>query len=123
MFYKALLKKKNNKKAFTLIELIVVIAIIGVLVAILVPVMGNFVGSAQDTTLQANARTIYGVAQAQQQFHLSTGSALSASALHDEVVPMVTGAAASGSFVITLGTDNYVNSVTYSSSGRSAVYP
>ena len=45
MFYKAMLKKKNSKKAFTLIELIVVIAIIGVLIAILVPTMNGFVSS------------------------------------------------------------------------------
>jgi type IV pilus assembly protein PilA len=72
MFYKALQKrKKNNKKAFTLIELIVVIAIIGVLVAILVPTMNGFVSDAQDATALANARTVYSVGQAEIAFSLT----------------------------------------------------
>ena len=65
MFYKALQKKKNNKKAFTLIELIVVIAIIGVLIAILVPTMNGFVTTARTQTANANARTVYSIAQAE----------------------------------------------------------
>lgn len=122
MFYKAMLKKKN-KKAFTLIELIVVIAIIGVLVAILVPVMSSFVGSASDTALEANARTVYGVAQAQQQSHFATGAGTDAGTLKSEVLPMVTGAAAGGDFTIYLDDNNNVTAVSYSSAGKSATYP
>lgn len=136
MFYKALLKKKNNKKAFTLIELIVVIAIIGVLVAILVPVMGNFVGNAQSATAKANARTIYGVAQAQAQFMVAQGSSVAASSYDStaanpgpfmsQVKAMVTGsAAASGYYVIVVASGNVVSSVSYyASAGASAItYP
>ena len=68
MLYRAMLKrenaKKNGKKAFTLIELIVVIAIIGVLVAVLVPTMMGFVTQAQDQTRLANARSVYSAATA-----------------------------------------------------------
>jgi prepilin-type N-terminal cleavage/methylation domain-containing protein len=138
MFYKAMLKKKKNKKAFTLIELIVVIAIIGVLVAILVPVMGGFVTSAQNTTNAANARTIYSVAQAQAQFYLSKNSAVAASTYDSktsaspstymfDVKAMVTGSAASGWYQVIVGTNNYVSSVTYyattASAAPSAAYP
>ena len=49
--------KRKRKEAFTLIELIVVIAIIGVLVAILIPTMMGFVGDAQESTCAANRDT------------------------------------------------------------------
>ncbi len=80
MFYKALQKRRSNqnknKKAFTLIELIVVIAIIGVLIAILVPTMNSFVDEARDATALANARTVYSIGQAEITFiTMNEGSA------------------------------------------------
>ena len=75
MFYKAMQKKKNNKKAFTLIELIVVIAIIGVLIAILVPTMSGMVGQARTQTAIANARTVYSVGQAEIAFATTSSGA------------------------------------------------
>ena len=51
-------KKIRNKKGFTLIELIVVIAILGALVAIAVPRFGGFSRDAQDVADKATARTI-----------------------------------------------------------------
>ncbi len=69
-----MIEKGRNKKAFTLIELIVVIAIIGVLVAILVPTMTGFVNDARVATANANARTVYSIAQAEATFQSTTGS-------------------------------------------------
>lgn len=50
---------KQNKKGFTLVELIVVMAIIAVLAAILVPTMLGFMNNAKYTQANANAKTIY----------------------------------------------------------------
>lgn len=55
---------KENKKGFTLIEMIVVIAIIGVLAAILVPSLSGYVRTAKESKKEANARTVYTAAQA-----------------------------------------------------------
>ena len=51
--------KKSNKKGFTLIELVVVIAIIGVLAAILVPSMLGYVKKSRLKTANSNAKTAY----------------------------------------------------------------
>ena len=49
---------KMNKKGFTLIEMLVVIAIIAVLVSIIIPVVGNSTTKAQAAANAANLRSI-----------------------------------------------------------------
>ena len=48
----------NNKKAFTLIELIVVVAILALLATVAVPMISGWVGKAEENTAKENARTI-----------------------------------------------------------------
>jgi prepilin-type N-terminal cleavage/methylation domain-containing protein len=51
-----LIQKRNNKKGFTLAELLIVVAIIAVLVAISIPIFSAQLRKAKVATDQANAR-------------------------------------------------------------------
>ncbi len=55
--FKRLMKMKEDKKGFTLAELLIVVAIIGVLVAISVPIFTAQLKKATVATNQANARS------------------------------------------------------------------
>ena len=59
------LKKKLNKKGFTLAELLVVVAIIAVLVAISIPIFSGQLAKAKESTDAANIRAAYAEAAAE----------------------------------------------------------
>ena len=56
------MKSNQTLKGFTLVELIVVIAIIGVLAAILVPSMVGYVTKAKLSAVNSSAKTLYNAA-------------------------------------------------------------
>ena len=123
--------KKLNNKGFTLMELIIVIAIIAVLMLILVPTMGGFVDSAKKEALTANAKAAYTAAVAQNTAHQAeldpakdayeVTDEMNCDDLHPDFYQMNS----SDSCVIEFNeTTKKVVSVTYTSSdGDSAVYP
>ena len=57
--------KKNNKKGFTLAELLIVVAIIAVLVAIAIPIFNSQLEKSRDSVSIANLRTAYAEAAAE----------------------------------------------------------
>ena len=53
------MKTKTNKKGFTIVELVIVIAVIGILSAILIPTFANLTTQAQSTALQSDLKGVY----------------------------------------------------------------
>ena len=64
-------KRRNDENGFTLIELLVVVVIIGVLVAIAVPVYLNYRQGAADKSAQSDVR---GAISAVEQYYTSNGN-------------------------------------------------
>lgn len=56
-------QKQLNKKGFTLVELIVVIAILGLLAAIAVPRIAGFRGKAETASVQSTTKTLENAAK------------------------------------------------------------
>lgn len=54
-YFDALKQRRSSDEGFSLIELIVVVAILGILVAIAIPVFGTIQGTAQDNALKTVA--------------------------------------------------------------------
>ena len=51
--------KKLNKKGFTIVELVIVIAVIAILSAVLIPTFSGVVGEANKTAVVADAKAVY----------------------------------------------------------------
>ena len=51
--------KKNNNKGFTLMEMLIVVAIIAILIAIAIPTFTNSLKKAKDASDEANGRALY----------------------------------------------------------------
>ncbi|GAA0449272.1 hypothetical protein Aca07nite_42620 [Actinoplanes capillaceus] len=71
---------KKNDEGFTLIELLVVVVIIGVLVAIAVPVYLNYRQGAADKSAQSDVR---GAISAVEQFYTENGNSYPTTTLHE----------------------------------------
>ena len=51
--------KRNNKKGFTIVELVIVIAVIAILSAVLIPTFGTIITDANTTAAQQEASNAY----------------------------------------------------------------
>ena len=53
------MNKKNNRKGFTIVELVIVIAVIAILATVLAPTFGNVIEKANDSKLLQNLKNEY----------------------------------------------------------------
>ena len=51
--------KRNNKKGFTIVELVIVIAVIAILAGIMIPTFGSVVKNANESARDQEAKSIY----------------------------------------------------------------
>lgn len=52
------MKLKNNKKGFTLVELVIVIAVIAILAAVLIPTFGGVINNARESAAKQEASSL-----------------------------------------------------------------
>jgi len=92
----------RKDEGFTLVELMVVVLIIGILVAVAIPIFNNASNSARVRTCQSNQRTIEGAVQ---QYNAAKPSASWSSTTLNQTFPVEIG---SGHFLVGSGVDAYL---------------
>lgn len=96
--YLELLKKKKNNKGFTLVEMIVVLAILAILIGLVAPKVTGYISTATSTTSGANTKSLYSTLNAYCTSQIAAGTPVTDGTY--------TGTVSSGAVTLSDGTHN-----------------
>lgn len=111
--------KKNNKKGFTLVELVIVVAVMAILVAVAVPTISSISKTAQDSVNDSNARTIESVIKLKEAELSKSGSVVTITDTNiDDAVTAAKLGIASGTYTY----DSDTGAVTYGAATKAGQF-
>lgn len=107
-------KRKSGKKGFTLMEMLIVVAIIGILIAIMIPTFSNALTKARISADEANLRSYYATTITD---HMLNETTLDATTIKGDgksvTIDGTTYTLQAGSFDVTLSDDSETFTITY----------
>ena len=119
-----MLKKLTNKKGFTLMEMLIVVAIIAVLVAIAIPTFSGQIEKANQATDAANIRAAYAEAALDALENDGVGDAVSVEMVHTGKFDKITNATIGGEDISNLSvTKGKTVTVAIASTGAVTITP
>lgn len=120
-------KLKENKKGFTLVELIVVLVILAILAALLIPALTGYIDKAKDKSITAETRQAVMAAQtlvdekyaSDQKTEITVGSVDNSSVKIDDIKKL---AEVNGEISDVQVKDGKVTELVYSNGGKTCTY-
>lgn len=120
-------KLKENKKGFTLVELIVVLVILAILAALLIPALTGYIDKAKDKSITAETRQAVMAAQtlvdekyaSDQKTEITVGSVDTSSVKIDDIKKL---AEVNGEISDVQVKDGKVTKLVYSNGGKTCTY-